>query len=190
VTKFPTALATAQDFYLDRASLPEEVAAIENALGVNLSNVPQGGGGGQQVLLSASITLTAAQLKTLLGTPIQIVAAPGVGKMLLPLQCVYQYKYITPAYTIGTNEEINIFPQGGNPFAGNFNQWFSNFSATGLLDQTHNVVFAPGTASQTTDVQSIYENKALMVGRSGSAEWTNGNGTLTVTLIYAVVTLQ
>ncbi len=43
--KFPTAIATIDDLRQDRTYMLEEIAAIEAALGINLSNCGGGGGG-------------------------------------------------------------------------------------------------------------------------------------------------
>jgi hypothetical protein len=54
-----------------------------------------GGGGGSQAVLSATVPLTNAQIKALPGTDIQLVAAPGASKMILPL-----YAFLTADFAV------------------------------------------------------------------------------------------
>ena len=52
-----------------------------------------GGGGGDSIILSATITLTNAQIKAIPVTPQLVIAAPGAGKMIFPLQAIFQNKF-------------------------------------------------------------------------------------------------
>jgi hypothetical protein len=53
----------------------------------------QTGPGGVSILSLATVTLTSAQVKALHGTPIQIIAAPGSGKIVLPVTVSAEMKY-------------------------------------------------------------------------------------------------
>lgn len=52
-------------------------------------------GGGSQAVLSATVPLTNAQIKALPGTDIQLVAAPGASKMIVPL-----YAFLTADFAV------------------------------------------------------------------------------------------
>jgi|PlaIllAssembly_1097288.scaffolds.fasta_scaffold11355_5 hypothetical protein len=44
-------------------------------------------------VLSATVALTSQQFKSLLATPVEIVAAPGAGKLIVPLQMITHLRY-------------------------------------------------------------------------------------------------
>jgi hypothetical protein len=138
-----------------------------------------GGGGSVQ---SATIALTSAQLRQLYTAPIQIVAAPGPGQMLLPIAAVYQYKFGTAAYQNGGNLWLNFANDtGGNNFLQTFNSPVNASSWT--------IAFG-FTTGAVQDVQANFANSALMVTNGGGLNFSGGDGTLTVTVSYIVVALQ
>ena len=51
-------------------------------------------------------SLTTAQLKSLNTTPVTLVTAPGVGKVIVPISIVIKYNYAGAAMTV--NDDLNI----------------------------------------------------------------------------------
>jgi hypothetical protein len=138
------------------------------------------------VLSVATLTLTATQIKNLHGTPIQIVAAPGAGKMLLPVSATLQYKFGTVAYANVTSANIAIAASG---VLGSTNEPIQ-FTAEGLIDQTASEI-AIGASDSEAMAQSAVSGAALVVANEGgSGEFTTGDGTITITLWYMVLTLS
>jgi hypothetical protein len=131
---------------------------------------------------TTAVTLTSAQLQHAKSTPIQLVAAPGSGQMLNVLSAVAQYKAGSSPYAVASGR-LGLFL--GNPG----NVIVASAPAAGFLDQTTNQV-RPMPESVTEDDQSSFENQPLMVTNDGSAEWANGDGTVTITVTYTVVALQ
>lgn len=143
------------------------------------------------IMGSATATLTANQLKNLLATPVQMVAAPGSGKYILPTALSMVYHAGATPYTVADGELL-LTPQG--TAAGNISWNFFDGTGAGFLDQPDDQLYA----STIMDINngsphkppSLYDNKALMMARNGATEWTNGDGTVVVIVNYIVVPLS
>jgi len=117
----------------------------------------------------AQISLSAAEILALFTTPKQIVAAPGAGKIILPISIVYNFTYNSIAYA--TNVLLGLKQPSSTctdliVISGTANQ--IQFIATSLL---------PG-----------YSNEALQVAvKTGNP--TAGNSTVTFGVYYKIHTL-
>lgn len=60
--------------------------------------------------------------------------------------------------------------------------------AAGFIDQTTAQLAVPRLIT-IHDTRSNLENKALFVSNSGATDWTDGDGTVQITISYTVVTL-
>jgi hypothetical protein len=129
---------------------------------------------------SATVTLSSTQLQHLRGTPVQVVAAPGSGKVLNLVSMVGQYKAGGTAYNL----------ENGGDFGTSLGS--SSLSirlyAAGFIDQTTNHIQFNSPAGLGS--QSGMENQPLLVSNNGGGEWTEGDGTVIVTVYYTVVDLQ
>lgn len=61
---------------------------------------------------TVTVTLSAAQLKSLLASPAQLIAAPGVGKYIEVVDAALQYKSGTVPYTLDQPNGILIVQWG------------------------------------------------------------------------------
>jgi hypothetical protein len=132
---------------------------------------------------SATVTLSSAQLLHLKGTPVQLVAAPGAGKTINAISAVLEYEFNNTAY---------ISPAGGGGFEISFTGETTsqlNGPAVGFIDRSSNSI---SQLSQGGPVfsQANAENAALIIRNVDGAEWTNGDGTVSVTVYYTIVSLQ
>jgi hypothetical protein len=134
----------------------------------------------QTVVQPATVTLSSAQLQHLKATPVQLVAAPGSGKLLNLVSVVAQYKAGGSAYTVGNGGDL-IAALGNTPLNIRLN-------AVGFIDQISNHIQFNSPSGLGS--QGSMENQALMISNNGSGEWTDGDGSVIVTVYYTVVDLQ
>ena len=131
-------------------------------------------------LQKTTVTLSSGQLQHLRANAVQLVAAPGSGKLLNLVSIVVQYR------------------AGGTPFTlepgGNFSLSLGavrinvTLPSVGFIDQIANHV-EMNNGSQGGS-QSTVENQPLMIFNNGSGEWSDGDGSVIVTVYYTVVDLQ
>jgi hypothetical protein len=129
---------------------------------------------------TATVTLSAVQLQHLKTSPVQLVAAPGAHNVINLISEVAQYKFATAAYMIGEGGDLDL-QLGTNTIR-------EPVRANGFLDQASNQIQTNG--GYAGGDQSGLENQPLMLANNGAGEWTGGDGTVTITVYYAVVTLQ
>ncbi len=178
--------------------LNSKVNTNTSAVATVTTTIIEGGGGvgpsppppPPQLIFSIAVTIATAAVKTLKATPIQLLAAPGVGSMYVPLSVIYQYKFATTPYTIdGAFDQYLCVYDGAQPTVGLVRNSFASILADGFMDQVVSQVYvAPGLAR---GAQTVYDNGALSIGLPSDcpSELTVGDGSLTITAEYAVVTL-
>lgn len=71
-------------------------------------NPPSSGGGGSSPVSVATVTLTDAQIKALPTTAVQLVAAPGAGKMLVPFLVWMHLTWVADYTNISANSKIQV----------------------------------------------------------------------------------
>ena len=131
-----------------------------------------------------TVHLSSTDIRALFTAPKQLVPAPGVGKAIVPIAAIITYRFATTPYAIGSF--LVIGPVGVGLLIA---------PEVALIDQSWDmtVMFAPGVmgspiAFSTPERPSYFLNKPLLLF-DGSANPTLGDGTATVTVWYAVVTL-
>jgi hypothetical protein len=136
--------------------------------------------GTDSAVQKAVVTLSSVQLQHLRANPVQLVPAPGSGKLLNLISLVGQYKFGSSPYSLGSGGYLST-TVGGAPI-------HVALTTPGFLDQSVNQVRMNGGSSG--GAQSGMENQALMIANDGSGEWTDGDGSVIVTVYYTVVDLQ
>ena len=131
----------------------------------------------------ATLTLTSAQILALHGTPVQIVAAPGVGKALVPISATMEYKYVSAPYQNTTDSNLVITTTGVVGV-----DELIVIPAASFIDQTASQ-FAMQPSSAIYPLADASNNALVVTNQDGSGEFTSGSGTLTITLWYATITL-
>ncbi len=150
----------------------------------------------------ATVTLTSAQIKALVETPVQLVGAAGANKVIHPWKMELSYHFATTAYidNDGTNfaDPTTLI---GTQVLKQSTGWVAPSNSTsggsvpdGFLLGTENsfcevtyVSVGPNSAPGPSAVNLA--NQALFFGNR-NFDYTNGDGTLTVTVYYTVVTLS
>lgn len=130
---------------------------------------------------TATVTLSSAQLLHLRGTPVQLAPAPGAGNVIKPVSFTLEYKFGSAPYTApGGN-----FAVGTPGFVAAVQQ-----PAVGFIDQASDQVAFLGSFGGAFGPRSSFENQPLSLTQNGSAEWTEGDGSVVISVIYTVVALQ
>lgn len=166
------------------------------------------GGATEQTVLSRTVTLTDAQIKALPTTPVEVVPAPGAGKLLMPIFALFQMVSTTDYTNIDSTARLHVDNEGDTSFLtqllqsvnSQVSELLANSSAPdarmAVLSMSQ-VAPASETAVSVTGTtawwQSFVAEKRLEIAASnGSAgNFTGGNAanTLTVTVLYFVVDL-
>lgn len=133
---------------------------------------------------TATVTLTAAQLQHLKGTPVQLIPAPGPGRVIFNIGQQFQYKFGTTPYSVAADGKFSVYISS-NRRSGGF-----HLNAAGFLDQSTSQL-ASGVNTGTLSIsQSSGDNSPLVIANSGSEEFADGDGSVIVTVYYTVVDLQ
>ena len=163
------------------------------------------GGGGGGVLNQTAVTLTNAQLLALPTTAVQVVAAPGAGKVIVPMLCwthltwVADYTNIDPAAGVGI-QYGTANTSALAPLAESVNGQVSNLLADGASNSSFMGVknFVNVTTGLVSGVGAFVDdptptNAALSIYATNAAagDFTGGNAgnSLKVWLYYTVITL-
>lgn len=131
---------------------------------------------------SETVTLTSAQLLALRATPITLIAAPGAGQMILLQQASMEYVFNATPYTVPGGANLRLLINGVTVG--------TDIAATGLLDQGANTIGYARAANQTTGIATAtLANQPLTIANSGGAEFTLGDGTLVVNVLYNIISV-
>jgi hypothetical protein len=158
------------------------------------------GGGGSGLLLKATVTLTDAQIKALPTTPVEIVAAPGAGKLIWPLSAVIVCDTSANGYT-NTDNVVALFIEwwDGSHLS---NQWgVSHPNVLNLLTAFDKVVLhvppADTPSAFGVELDGIYLSTSqladfplrLRLPNDPAGNFTGGDpaNTLRCTVFYCVV---
>lgn len=134
---------------------------------------------------TATVTLTSTQILGLNSTFVDLVSAPGAGKMIVPQTITLNYIFNTTAYTMVSSPQF-FFVWGHQ--SGNSYNYFP--AATGLLDQTSNrMMWSGGVTEAAFTTNTTYINSLFSVF-FGAGSATLGNGTLKITVTYYILSVS
>lgn len=134
----------------------------------------------------ASVLLSSAQLLAIQTTAITLVAAPGAGKMLIPLKLVLSYKFNTTAYTIANADNAFRLQYVGQTTS------LASTLATGLVSAATSTtgyvnMVSPQTGIANTVAANLGLELKLAIGTTPAL--TLGDGTVQAYVEYEIVTL-
>jgi hypothetical protein len=135
------------------------------------------------VLQVAVVTVTSAEILSLHSAPITVVAGQGANTMVNVFDLVVEFVPVSTPYTVagGSTLQFQYSTNGDNvavPVAG-----------TGLLDQTTKHLSTTDIDTVAGLTSSSVSNASIDLTTSADANFTLGNGTLTITIYYTVLTI-
>ncbi len=150
------------------------------SIDVRLYNLEQGPIDMAQVVYEAIVVISAAELQAMDTVPVELVAAPGAGIVIVPQgNASFQYRFATTPY---------IGALGWTFFHGatsSFAAVIGDATALNVAgDQMTFALFGPGAV----DDPAVFDDMAFNLGLSAAV--TGGDGDLVVTVQYSLVTLQ
>jgi hypothetical protein len=142
-----------------------------------------GGGGG---LTSVTVTLTSAQIKALNVTPIQLVAAPGAGNVVVVVAGICKFTYGGSNAFTGSSGSINLY-------WGTSTSSINNIIPNSIMTGTSTLALTTGSSNigvAGTALTNI-ENMALNAFNNNSAFSGNAanNNTVTINIVYYIATI-
>lgn len=135
------------------------------------------------VAASATVALTAAQIKALYDTPVQLIAAPGAGKLVVIDKIVWDIAYGTTQYTAGGA----IAAQYGNSAHGVGDAASSSIAAATLNAVAANEVLS-ASSTQIVSVKTNCINAAVYLSNA-TADFATGDSTATLYVYYKILTI-
>jgi len=141
---------------------------------------PSGGGGGGGSLLtmySDSLTISSSQILNSFTSPITLVSAKGAGTIIVPINIIMNYTYVSTTYSATSLYAYTFTPVSSTAVCG---VWTKLNSTTSIISGMN--MFANANVGQQYAI-----NAPLLLGPA-SINPTTGNGTIHVTIYYYVLT--
>lgn len=135
------------------------------------------------VAATATVTLTAAQVLGMYATPVQLVAAPGSGKLILIDSILWDIAFVSAQYAAGGA----IQAQYGNTIHGAGSPASASIAAATLNGVSASGFLANGSGSATLNAPATVENTAVFLSNA-TAAFTTGDSTVNLYVRYRVVT--
>jgi len=128
------------------------------------------------LVAEATVNLTAAQIKALHATPIQLVAAPGSGKYVVVDEIRWKMTFVTTRYTGANNAEFRYTDGSGAKVS-------ADLASATIDDTASNLRVIKGLVTELTPV----DNAAVVIAVP-VADPAAGDGTAQIVVRYHVVT--
>jgi len=127
------------------------------------------------------VEISSAEMLTLYDSSIELIPAPGVGKMVFIHQILVHYHYGTIPYV--SSYPVIVYNNDDNdPVNSSFNINLGSTSLDFIRDSFTN---RSTTGAYYEDIET-YDNKSILLYKS-SPNPTSGDGTLTVNLWYRII---
>lgn len=134
----------------------------------------------QDIPITAKVVLNASQLSTFGSVPIEVIPAPGAGRMIQPISAYGEYTHVTTAYA-----NFGIPGLTHEPASGSLPLKFS----VALLSQANNYVQFAGTSAEGYNAGFKAGNQPLYFTDDDFSDPTTGDGTLTLYITYKIIEL-
>jgi hypothetical protein len=132
-----------------------------------------------QTVLSAKVTITPDQIRALHTTPIELIPAPGTGKIIFAHD-VYAYsKYETAAYSIAADKYLR--------FSANDNFLQDVFGMTTLITGTNSRCMQMNFVTSTYETYDSVVDTNLNVRVTSAITGSSATGTLTLIVTYSII---
>jgi hypothetical protein len=135
------------------------------------------------VAATATVTLSSAQILALYDTPVQLIAAPGSGKLILIDSILWDIAFGTTQYAAGGA----IQAQYGNTAHGLGSPASASIAAATLNGVAASGYIANGSGDATLNAPATVRNTAVFLSNA-TGDFTTGDSTATLYVRYRIVT--
>jgi hypothetical protein len=136
------------------------------------------------VAATATVNLTAAQVNGMYATPVQLLAAPGAGKLIIIDQILWDIAFVSAQYAAGGA----IAAQYGNTVHGAGPAASGSLAAASLNGVAASGYLSNGGISGSLNVTSAASLNTAVFLSNATGAFTTGNSTVTMYVKYRVVT--
>ncbi len=118
----------------------------------------------------AAVSIAAAAVATLRGTPVQLVAAPGSGLILEFISATLLLDWVTPGFT-ETDDNLAVKYENGSGAAAS-----ETIECTGFIDQVADTITIGVAKNDVIVAGASAANKALVLHNTGNGEFAGSGG--------------
>lgn len=181
----PLTLATAAGTIVGPTILsPGQVGTyFSDGIGTWYAESGSSGGAGAGALITAQVALTSANILAMYATPVQIVAAPGAGKILVADTIVTEWVPTATQYAAGG---AVIFQYDSTINGAGVNTCNTTIAAAIVNAATEDTTILRGSGTVAA-AASGFLNKGLFISNASGA-FTTGTGVARITISYRVYT--
>ena len=136
--------------------------------------------------VTSVVTLTAAQIKLLRATPIEVIPAPGAGKVIEFVSAILKLNYGSEGFTESADNLVLEYDGGSAAVCSQV------IEATGFIDQTADTQTNALPVVDTIDASADIENKNIAIFNNGDGEIAGNasdDSTIDVHITYRVHTM-